>query len=375
MPSATPAVSTRSPQGSARVLFCTTNGVGLGHLTRAMAMARRLPPGVEPVMFTTSQAVPLVREQGFLTEYLPSAGYAGLDRSDWNLLYEHRLGHLIDLYDPQVIVFDGTNPYIGVFTQARRHRERTFVWCRRAMWKPGLGAQSIARASLFDHVLEPGELAASADRGATVAHRAHALRVAPMTLCDESELLPRDRARAALGLADDRVWVLVQLGAGAINDVTSVLGSAFAELQRVDGLGVVVAQSPISSRHTRLPAQVLPLRRFPLAPYLRAFDLTLTAAGYNSYHESLAAAVPSMFVPNADTQMDDQVMRARHAARAGVATCWEDGSPAGFRSALEPLLDAGARARMAGRAQQIVPRNGAGVAASVLAGWATRRRR
>ena len=57
---------------TARVLFMTSNGTGLGHLTRSMAIARRLDAGIEPAFFTLSAAAPVVRGQGFRVEYMGS---------------------------------------------------------------------------------------------------------------------------------------------------------------------------------------------------------------------------------------------------------------------------------------------------------------
>ena len=48
-----------------RILFVTSNGTGLGHLTRSMAIARRLEAACEPLVFTLSAAAPVVRELGF----------------------------------------------------------------------------------------------------------------------------------------------------------------------------------------------------------------------------------------------------------------------------------------------------------------------
>lgn len=347
------------------MLFCTTNGVGLGHLTRSMGIARRLPAGFEPVVFTLSQALPVVRAQGFYAEYLPSAGYAGTDRSDWNLLYERRLGELLETYDPAVVTFDGAHPYIGLLRQRERHRGRAFVWCRRGLWMRGRGAEAASRAALFDAVIEPGEYAAEADRGLTAAQRDGVLRVAPITLLDDTEILSRQRARAELGIADRAMTALVQLGAGAINDPSSELGLAVDGL-RAAGVQVVVAESTIAARRHDLPPGVRRLRTYPLLRVLRAFDVAVTAAGYNTFHEALAACVPTVFVPNRDTQLDDQLARARWAEAQGLACCWDDGTRDTYRACLDDVLDPHVRAEMAG-ACCVLPRpTGATEAAEAL---------
>ncbi|MDQ2676959.1 MAG: hypothetical protein M3Y34_09135, partial [Actinomycetota bacterium] len=59
---------------SNRILFLSSNGTGLGHLTRSMAIARRLDKSLEPSFFTLSGAAPVVADQGFEVEF--AASYA-----------------------------------------------------------------------------------------------------------------------------------------------------------------------------------------------------------------------------------------------------------------------------------------------------------
>ncbi|OYX42338.1 MAG: hypothetical protein B7Z02_12415 [Rhodobacterales bacterium 32-67-9] len=48
-------------------------------------------------------------------------------------------------------------------------------------------------------------------------------------------------------------------------------------------------------------------------------DLVVSATGYNSFHELLYHAVPTIFVPQMATFMDDQERRARAASDRGLA--------------------------------------------------------
>ncbi len=54
-----------------------------------------------------------------------------------------------------------------------------------------------------------------------------------------------------------------------------------------------------------------------------AADLTVTAAGYNSFHETLYNRVPAIFVPQMGEFMDDQRARARAACDRGLAAMVE----------------------------------------------------
>ena len=78
---------------------------------------------------------------------------------------------------------------------------------------------------------------------------------------------------------------------------------------------------------------------YPVSRYLRAFDLTVSAAGYNSFHEQIALRrSPRVFLPNTATRLDDQVGRARFAAATGVALSVEDPGSAELDEALAQLV-------------------------------------
>src|SRR5690606_29969076 len=92
----------------------------------------------------------------------------------------------------------------------RRLPDVAFVWVRRGMWKPGANLHALRKRRMFDAVLEPGDLAAEADRGATAA-AADVVRVPPVTLLECVDRVPKEQARAELGLDQDRPVALVTL--------------------------------------------------------------------------------------------------------------------------------------------------------------------
>lgn len=351
---------------ASRVLFLTSNGVGLGHLTRSLAIGRRLPRGADMVIFTLSQAAPLVARLGVPVEFLVSQGHAGLPNEDWNDLYHHRLLALLDQYRPDVVSFDGTFPYRGLVEATRARPDLGWVWCRRAMWWTGRGESALAREGAFDAVLEPGEFAGSEDRGGTVARRHDAHVVAPVTLTDPDHLLPRARACRSLGIDPDGTNVMVQLGAGTIDDIASTAGTVVSHLLE-RGATVVVPVSPIADVQPTLPNGCHTVSAYPLAPLFRGVDAAVTAAGYNSFHELLDLSVPTLLLPNRETAMDDQVARARWAASAGVALAAEADNSAGLRTELDRLLDPAVRRDLAAACDELAPATGAHDAATFLA--------
>jgi UDP:flavonoid glycosyltransferase YjiC (YdhE family) len=352
------------------VLFMTSNGTGLGHLTRGMAIARRLEPGIEPAFFTLSAAAPVVRGQGYLVEYMGSYDTPGAgSHLEWSRRLQARLAGLLATLRPAVLVFDGAHPYPAAIRAMREHPDVTTIWSRRPMWKAGRGRAMLALAPAFDLVLEPGELAGGIDSGLTAERRDEAVRLGPITLCDDSELLSRAEAERALGLDPGRVNALVSLGQGP--EVDAAVRRCLARLAPEPELQVAALESSISPR-LELPEGVVTLRdTYPVSRYLRAFDFAVSAAGYNAYHELIDHAVPTVFVAM-PRELDDQAARARHADAVGVALACDGPGSDRLEGLVERMLDPELRAAISARARGLGVANGATEAARLISRLAAR---
>ncbi len=351
-----------------RILFLSSNGTGLGHLTRSMAIARRLDDSLEPLFFTLSGAAPVVAQQGFPVEFAASYATptAGSDWR-WSRRLRGRLRAVMREADPSVLVFDGAHPYQALIDAMPSVPNAHRVWCRRPMWKPGSNFGALERTRFFDKVLEPGEFAASEDRGATVALRDRAHCVDPVVFCDDPELLERHVAERELGIEPGGVNVLVQLGQGA--EVRAASERCLRHLSSRDGVQVAALRSHLAAMGD-VPAGVIELdSTYPMSRYLRAFDATVSAGGYNAYHELIRFEVPSLFVPMR-RQTDDQYARARYAEATGVGRGVEGPEDPALERKLDQLLDAKVRERMAAALRVQRPPNGAAEAATWLAGLA-----
>ena len=338
------------------LLLISSNGSGMGHLTRLIAYARRLQPDLAPYFLSLSQAVSVVGHFGFPFEYIPSAGATGLSSRRWHDLFAERLSDAVARLQPAVVVFDGTWPYDGI-ARVREQHDARWVWSRRGMWRRGRSAEQLEKAAWFDMVLAPGELAEEYDQGATSA--ANGVRLGPVTLLDKDELDDRETARHALGLPLDRQVALVALGAGNINDTSQQTGAVVAALQRLD-VQVCVTQTEIAESN-RTSASVHVVRDFPLSRRFRAFDLAVSAAGYNSFHELLRFGIPTLFIPNQDTALDDQQGRAQFAADRGLAHLLGGVSVSGATLLLRDLLEHGQQ--MVANVSSVDRGNGASAAA------------
>jgi hypothetical protein len=129
--------SSPQPAASERpsLLLISSNGAGMGHLTRLMAYARRAEPDMATHFLSLSQAVGVVAQYGFSFEYVPSAGATGLQPRRWNDLFTERVSDAVTRLRPAVVVFDGTWPYKGIPHVRDAYPEARWVWSRRGMWR------------------------------------------------------------------------------------------------------------------------------------------------------------------------------------------------------------------------------------------------
>ena len=353
------------------VLLCTSNGAGLGHVTRMMAVAEQLGPDVDCILFTLSAALPIPVEAGLRVEHLASAGYLDVTTNEWHALLEDRVEQLIARYRPDVVVFDGVHPYRGLTDALGRRRLRRRphrVWMRRAMWRPGVGDDTIKFADRFDEVIEPGEYGAEFDHGATSKVLTGVHRIPPICYVGPDSELDRTAACHELGLDAQALNVMVQLGAGTINDLDSTLGSLVGELQRV-GARPCLARSVLSAPADDIAGDIAVVRQFPISRYFAAFDFAAIATGYNSFHEALSLGLPSILVPNLATKTDDQDARSRWASEQGLGLRWDGSDEQTLRAAVAALVDNEQRAGIRTRLTALPAADGSRAAAQLIEGW------
>ena len=355
-----------------RVLFVSSNGGGMGHLTRLLAIARRLPADHEPVFLTMSTGLDAIARQGHWADHMPTAEAAGLEPARWLGYLEARVVAAVRALRPAALVFDGTYAYRGLVDAIARFPQLFAVWSRRGMWRP-VSAQRRRQAEeqlgAFDLVIEPGDLAGEVDRGLTAEQRDRVRLVEPIVFLDEEELLARDAARAELGIPAGATAALVNLGAGNINELDTVYEEIARALEQHPEIHLVAAQSLIARRQLPVdPARITPLQTYPLSRVLRAFDFCVAAPGYNSFHELLAHRVPTLFIPNEETLLDDQLARATWGSERGHCLTARAGDAAALRRSLGELLRADVREELRRRCAALPPCEGAREAAEIIAG-------
>lgn len=312
------------------VLLITSNGFGMGHLVRQLAIAAQLPGPVH--ILTLSQAAPVAVAAGATLEYCPSYTSPWIGKRAWHRGYlRDRIVALAEEVNADVIAFDGVVPYVGLL-DALSSLDVVRVWIRRGVWRSDTDATPLAYSELFDLVIEPGDLGAPRDAGPTAA-RSDARRVGVITQAGPVALVPRAEAAAKLGIDPSKLTVLFNVGSNAIPGLEQVIATIAARAN----VNVVMTKDALG--RNRSQANITTVSGvFPLYPYLAAVDLAVTSVGYNAAHEFTASAVPSILVP-ANNVTDDQRARAHAMQDAGLGLVVEADQPEALQECVERLLD------------------------------------
>ena len=97
------------------IILATSNGVGMGHLARASAIAVALKEIANPIIVSMAGGIAdLPSYMGIRCEYIPGRDRGWMSREKWDKYLRDRLLALVEETGATVLSFDGVAPYPGV---------------------------------------------------------------------------------------------------------------------------------------------------------------------------------------------------------------------------------------------------------------------
>lgn len=283
-------------------------GGGLGHLTRATALARAaVARGHAVDLLTNSPFAPGLPLESWLG---PGATVHRVDAQWDKAATVAAVAAWLSASTPDVLVVDTfprglAGELVALLPTARAprvlvHRDLNPVYVERF---------DVARAvDAFDLLVVPGE-------DAPFAHHPRAVRTAPWLLLDADACLSREDARRRLGLADgDSRPLVAVMGCGRPEEVAEARETADRLRGALGGRAAVrwLVPTPHEGGRTVWPALAV----------LRGVDVLVGAGGYNTVQEARATGTP--LVARARPRLyDRQALRLTTAERVEDAAALE----------------------------------------------------
>ena len=333
-------------KGDCVVMF-PTNGVGFGHFTRLLAIAKQmknLNPNLEIIFFTTMPTLHILKRYGIPAHHISGPKYyKGMSTEDWNALLQEELSLCFETHKPSMFIFDGAFPYRGMLRAIQGRQNMNKLWLRRGTFRRGASIP-VDSIQHFDSIIKPMD--SIVEDLEQTEHNLEVITSEPIVLVDEDELLARNNVRANLQLPLEATVVYVQLGAGEINDINSEIRMTVENLISRENLFVVIGESMLGKRlNINLP-NVKIIRDYPNSIYFDGFDAAISAGGYNSYHELRNLGLPTLFFPNLNTGMDDQLARCAVSEKEGWGLILTDRNQKSINKSIDKLMSKIAQKRI-----------------------------
>ena len=344
------------------IVMFPTNGVGFGHFTRLLSVSRaikKIDSEVEIVFFTTMSTLHLCKSEGIISYRIPGRKeFENLDAAEWNALTEEMLSTIFSAHRPMIFLFDGAFPYRGMLNSINGRNDIKRIWLKRGTMKKG--ATNIPRDSLehFDHIIRPQDSVKSLISDEFPSDL-DIVQCNPIILLERNELFSREISRSRLGISQHLTVVYIQLGAGNINQIGKIIEQCVQILQKVKNVHVVIGESIIGKQVEISGSRVQILRDYPNSLYFNGFDFAIIAGGYNSYHEAIYHALPSICIPNTNTGMDDQLARANVAGRNKSMLVLDEPVMADLEESIAKMLDPEFRSQLKAKCAEDSQSNGA----------------
>ncbi len=303
-------------QNHSIVLF-PTNGVGFGHFTRLYAVAkqlRKVDENLEIIFFTPMPTLHVPYSDNFPTYHLAGRyKHSDMSASKWNAALEEMLRLVFEIHKPKWFIFDGAYPYRGMLN-AINSQSATKMWLRRGTFKKGTNIP-VDSIGFFDKIIHPKD--SVIQNFENKIHQIDTQIVEPISMINKDEMISRDKVRRRFNIPLDCFVVYVQLGAGRINEIDSDIRIVVDTILDNPSAHIVLGESMLGERLDLEFERLTVIRDYPNSIYFNGFDMSVQAGGYNSYHEMKIMNMPTIFIPNQNTGMDDQLARCKVAEDEG----------------------------------------------------------
>lgn len=281
-----------------KVLFYAINGTGLGHLSRLLAVARPMRelllaldhlPDLRFV--TTSEGSAAAHD--FPVYKLPSKTVAGaLPQAEFAASSKLLISNLAAQFSPHLLVNDtlaegsfGEIAFLLSYAAASvfidRHKDAAIT------------ASEVYRrhVTLYTRVLVP-DYPEAAERYPAPRQTRREF-VGPIHGYNPADAVTRQEARRVFGVREEQR--LIYLSGGGGSDSREGLHHLAQALSSDPRNFLLVGYGPLHRGEALYRANVIPLFTADSRRWFPALDAAISAAGYNSYEELLAARVPTLF--------------------------------------------------------------------------------
>jgi predicted glycosyltransferase len=239
-------------------------------------------------------------------------GECGVEKTSYLIFAQQWIRKAVELLKPDVFVVD-TFPQ-GAFNELPQlltlARKRCLICrpCRTAQEERYQSALSDYDALLVPELREHAHIVVPHSLQGRVEY------YGPVIARDTQDLLSREEARSRLGVNPQHLVIYASLGGGGDPAAQSIFDWILLALKQLDNVRIVVGAGSLYRGVIHHSSNVIWWSDLSACELMHAFDIAISAAGYNSFVELMHFGVPTIFLPLSRIS-DDQEGRAERAAK------------------------------------------------------------
>lgn len=369
---------------SLRIMNYAVNGIGLGHLSRLVAVNRWirrytdvLGIDAELLFLTSSEADALCFHNGFPAFKIPSKTIIGnardfsspraarLSRQQHRRLAKQWVWNSVGVFAPDILVVD-TFPN-GSFHELGSIADfgmKKVLISRAVRTEQAQKPDFRAALRMYDRIITTEEPFSSVGYVPEEAE-GRTVSVGTIMLREQAELLSREEARLRLGLPLEALCVYVSAGGGGDSDAESTFTTLAAIAASEPHICFVFAAGALYRGREFHAPNVRWLQRFNAIEFMPAFDAAISAGGYNSVYELLLSGIPTVFIAQ-ERLFDDQKARIVALQERGLCAVESSWNKESCRAALAMIQTPAWRHGVSAQIQAFALANDAQAAARLI---------
>ena len=311
-----------------RVVCYAVNGSGIGHLKRLTAIARHLrriaeesTVPLEIYFLTSSEASHLLFAENFASFKLPSRqilANAEIDAEKFADLAKQWTAQTLKILAPDLLLVD-TFP-AGYYDELIKNLPlcRHTAVIHRPLKFDNLDKTAFYEAlSQYDSIIVPEE-ETTVDIQIPLELKGRTVFFGAVMSREREELIERETIRRQLNILETDLLVYLSAGGGGDLQTEQRLVYLYESLTVLRNIQFVIGSGALYRGRRVYAPNVIWLANENAFEMMCGYDLAISAAGYNTFHELLFAGVATIFIPQ-EKWADDQAARARRAARMEAA--------------------------------------------------------
>jgi UDP-N-acetylglucosamine--N-acetylmuramyl-(pentapeptide) pyrophosphoryl-undecaprenol N-acetylglucosamine transferase len=331
-----------------RIVNYAVNGLGLGHLTRLIAVNRQirrlstlLGDAAEIFFLTSSEADTLCYQNGFAAFKIPSKSAVTtceIAPAAYRRMAKQWVWNTINHCQPDILIVDTfpAGSFHELFDIFDLGQKNVFIY--RAV-RPSVAREAVFQSALrgYDKIIQPLE---QGENGSPVPEKLQdrLVTTGEILVRSREEILSRAEAREYLGIAQGTFAVYVSTGGGGDHEAEAHFKFAHAAALLLPETHFVFGAGALYKGREFHAPNISWTRQYGMMDYFSAFDAAITAGGFNSVNELLHVGVPCAFWPQPRTH-DDQELRVSRLAEAGAGIVLTESTPEAIVIALRTLQE------------------------------------